>query len=168
MNHSKSTATFFSLVPGAGHMYLGLMRQGIELMFLFFFTISVSTTFHLGVFSILIPIIWFYSIFDVRNKASRNETLEDTDLPIFKSTNLNKALKSNNSAKYVAYIFVLLGFLSLMDNVIIPLLDTYIDYQILRYSKSVLISILFIIVGIFIIIKSKKAKIGDKECIKEE
>ncbi|MCR3758730.1 hypothetical protein KYB31_06940 [Clostridium felsineum] len=168
MNHSKSNATFFAIVPGAGHMYLGLMRQGIEIMFLFFLTFAVSNSFHLSFFGILLPIIWFYSIFDARKKASSLTELEDTDLPIFKSTDFSKLLKSNNTGKYIAYVFILLGFLSLIDNIVLPLLSRYVNYEILRLSKELFISLIFIAVGLLIIIKGRKLKTGDNKCNKEE
>lgn len=34
---SKSIATFLSIFPGAGHLYLGLQKRGIQLMAAFLF-----------------------------------------------------------------------------------------------------------------------------------
>lgn len=146
-------------------MYLGLMRQGIELMFLFFLTMAITGVFDMSIFGILLPIMWFYSIFDVKDKVGRMDTLQDGDLPIFKSTNFSKSLQDENAAKYIAYIFIILGLFSLLDNIVIPLLNQYVNYEILRLTKDLFISLLLIVVGIFMIFKRKK---GDKTCSKDE
>lgn len=168
LNYSKNKAILFSFIPGAGHMYLGLMRQGIELMFLFFFTIAVSNVFNISIFFILLPIMWFYSIFDVKEKASKMNNLQDGDLPIFKSTNFSKSLQDENAGKYIAYIFIILGVFSLLDNIVMPLLNQYVDYEILRIIKDLFISLLLIVAGLFMIIKRKKVEKGDKTCSKDE
>ena len=69
----KTKSTFltilFSFLPGAGHMYLGLIKQGIQLMVLFFGTIflsSLTVSFFGNVFSLLLfflPVFFCYSIF---------------------------------------------------------------------------------------------------------
>lgn len=55
MNNQKNRFwTFcFSLVPGAGEMYLGLYRQGISLMLCFFALLLVPIAVNLSVFSVL-------------------------------------------------------------------------------------------------------------------
>src|SRR5690606_27141104 len=61
---SRSIAKILSLFPGAGHLYLGYQRRGIQLMAIFLFSIYVLDFLRLGLFLFLIPIIWFYSFFD--------------------------------------------------------------------------------------------------------
>lgn len=66
----------FSLLPGAGHMYMGFMRRGLHLMALFFAAIWLSTlTGPFGLpelFSLLAaPVIWFYSFFDALGLSGR-------------------------------------------------------------------------------------------------
>jgi len=58
-------------VPGIGHMYLGLMVKGIILMMLLFLDITAliqaaegNNTLPVVLLSFLIPIIYFYSLFD--------------------------------------------------------------------------------------------------------
>lgn len=63
----------FSLVPGAGHMYLGFMKQGISLMTLFALLCAVAVWLQTGALILFAPIIWFYSFFDVINKNSLDE-----------------------------------------------------------------------------------------------
>ena len=42
MKKSSFWTFVFSLFPGAGHMYLGLMKKGASLMLLFCLTIALS------------------------------------------------------------------------------------------------------------------------------
>lgn len=59
----------FSLIPGAGEMYMGFMKQGVSLMTAFWGIIFLySSLFY--TFEILIailPVIWAYSFFHVHN-----------------------------------------------------------------------------------------------------
>ncbi|MCL2107483.1 MAG: hypothetical protein FWH26_10570 [Oscillospiraceae bacterium] len=74
MNHNpnKTLGFFFSLFPGVGQMYLGLMRRGISILTLFFADIAFiaigNSFFRLGVLvvipALLLPLIWFFSAFD--------------------------------------------------------------------------------------------------------
>jgi len=72
MNQKPNGAlTFlFSLVPGAGHMYFGLMKRGASFMLAFFG--SIFATAFVGryfsilsvAFALLIPVTWFIAFFD--------------------------------------------------------------------------------------------------------
>ena len=67
-NKSKFTAGFLSVVvPGIGHLYLGLNRQGLQLMGVFLAVIFL----HLPFRGVIIPIVWFYALFDVLQKTDR-------------------------------------------------------------------------------------------------
>ena len=64
---SKGWTFIFSLLPGAGEMYMGFMKQGVSIMGLFFATIAVAATLNIGPLTIVLPIIWCYSFFNVHN-----------------------------------------------------------------------------------------------------
>lgn len=140
---------FFSLIPGAGHMYLGLTKQGIQLMLLFFLTFFISTTVDLNLFAVLLPIIWFYSIFDVRLKAISDEPLVDSDLKIFSNISPNdRFIERNVTYKYIGYGFILIGIAALINNFIFPLIDEYVGYEIIRFIKQAFNSLVLIIIGL--------------------
>lgn len=65
---SKFLTFLFSLMPGAGHMYLGFMKMGVSIMSCFFAVIFFSAMLSYSPFMLIIPIIWFYSFFDALNK----------------------------------------------------------------------------------------------------
>jgi hypothetical protein len=68
-NPHKFLSFIFSLVPGAGHMYIGLMKRGASLMIAFFSCIAATVFFgrlplFSTIFSLSIPVAWFVSFFD--------------------------------------------------------------------------------------------------------
>ena len=60
----------WSLVPGAGEMYLGFFKQGVSLMAAFFILLGISGFLQLGFLTFLAPIVWFYSFFHTNNLNS--------------------------------------------------------------------------------------------------
>ena len=70
----KKFLTFcFSLLPGAGEMYLCFMKQGISLMGIFFLVWALSGMLNLPALLFVQPVIWFYSFFHVHNLNSLPE-----------------------------------------------------------------------------------------------
>ena len=71
--NNKILRFIFSLLPGAGEMYMGFMKMGLSLMTLFFIIIVISTFFRLDSLIFICVIIWFYSFFNVHNIAAMPE-----------------------------------------------------------------------------------------------
>ena len=63
----------FSLIPGAGEMYMGFKKQGISIMLLFWGSIALASITGLGWLAMFLPVIWFYSFFNVHNLKSLSE-----------------------------------------------------------------------------------------------
>ena len=57
----------WSIIPGAGEMYMGFMKQGVTLMAVFAGIIAVAIAMNMVFFFFPLPIIWFYSFFHVLN-----------------------------------------------------------------------------------------------------
>ena len=55
----------FSLIPGAGEMYMGFFKQGLSLMGLCAVVSIVASFLGIEELMILLPLIWFYSFFHV-------------------------------------------------------------------------------------------------------
>jgi len=69
-NPNKALLVLLSFVPGAGHMYLGLMRRGVSFMAGFALSIAGAGAFSMisllqAAFIILIPLTWFVAFFDL-------------------------------------------------------------------------------------------------------
>ena len=60
----------FSLLPGAGEMYMGFMKMGVSLMGTFFAIIMLASILQLGPVVLIGVIVWFYGFFHVHNLAS--------------------------------------------------------------------------------------------------
>lgn len=71
----------FSLIPGAGEMYLGFMKEGISIMGTTTVLFAIAMSWGIELAIMCLPLIWFYSFFNVHNKASLSDeefyTLED-------------------------------------------------------------------------------------------
>lgn len=83
----KSKLMMMSIIPGLGHMYMGLLTRGITLMILFVgvFGITLFIGFVLNTLSVLVlwlalPIIWIYGMFDalaLLGSRQRGEEIND-------------------------------------------------------------------------------------------
>lgn len=69
MNIDKSPFLnfIFSFLPGAGHMYQGMMRKGTALMLAFFGIIAAGSLLYIDPIYFLLPVVWCYSFFDSMN-----------------------------------------------------------------------------------------------------
>lgn len=145
---SKGIATLLSIVPGAGHLYLGLQRRGIQLMAAFLFSIYILDVLRLGIFLFLIPIIWFYSFFDGLQKASRADLGVQEDEPIVSYL--------INHQRWIGIGLIVLGLYYLMNNIFLPVAGHYIQnlvnidilYWFNRYFQTTILCLLLIGGGI--------------------
>lgn len=64
----------FAFIPGAGQMYLGMMKRGVSLMLAFSLISMVAGVLYLPILMVFLPVLWFYSFFDTFN--SKNLPLE--------------------------------------------------------------------------------------------
>jgi len=157
---SKFFTFIFSLLPGAGQMYLGFMRQGVTLMFMFFFTIFLVDYFRISLIIALLPVIWCYSFFDTFNRASlppeKLEGLEDRSfLEDFLKDGFNRIPGKNI---WLGVILVAFGGLLLIDNVVLPELQrlSLINlYTARNYLRTVIASVIIIVIGIRLITGKK-------------
>ncbi len=61
-----------SLIPGAGHMYMGRLKQGAFLMAMFFASLTLTGWLKVPLVGFVIPVIWFYSVFEAYHIIERN------------------------------------------------------------------------------------------------
>lgn len=148
MQNKKSKAMFLSIIPGAGHMYLGLLNQGIQLMFTFFLTTYLSNLLDIGLFKILATIIWFYSIFDVRRKACMEEIPQDSSRTLF------SYMDSNSTNKIIGYVLIFVGAVSILDKIFMPYISEILTYEVRGYLRTGFASIVLIGLGLYLLSKS--------------
>ncbi len=171
-----------SLLPGAGEMYLGFMKQGISLMSVFFLVWAVSGLLNLPALLFIAPVIWFYSFFHTHNLNSLPDeefySLEDDYLIHLKAFPfLTKGWLEKNR-KIAAAALIVLGAL-LLWNYIIDFLYVTIDvfslssrvYMLLHafgdFSVRAVFAVCIIVLGIHLI-RSKSKELYTEEKQKDE
>ena len=131
-------------------------------MSLFFLILCVSNFLNLKVLIFFLPIIWFYSIFDVRQKFNDSEKPEDISYTS-SSLSFEHILKTINS-RFVGYLLIAIGIITISDNIVFPILEVYLDWQIKSYLKTGFGSFILILCGIKILTGMKSAS-SEKEDI---
>ncbi|WP_235241311.1 hypothetical protein [Paenibacillus alkaliterrae] len=79
---NKVLAIALSIFPGAGHLYLGLQKRGLQLMGGFLLTIYIMDNMRLSLFFFLLPLFWCFAFFDALQQTSRYERQTLTDDPV--------------------------------------------------------------------------------------
>ncbi|MDF2672820.1 MAG: hypothetical protein K0R09_1085 [Clostridiales bacterium] len=159
--NKKIIAMFLSVIPGVGHLYLGMQRQGIELMASFLLLFYLTDWVRFSGFMILAPIIWFYSLFDVMHKVSGERELKDEDLLSKSWFGGNSLIK--NKGKAIGFVLIFIGAFVLINRMIIPTLQTYFNFNLSYNFQTVVVALLFILGGIKLITSNKKDIIESQE-----
>ncbi len=134
MQRKKSRFWLFmwSLIPGAGDMYLGFMKMGISLMLGFMALIVVTGITNIGALAVFPVAMWFYSFFHANNLAGLDEhtfmAVEDRFLFGLDEWNTIEKLGSHMTGKrktVVAAVFILIGVITLWQAVFNLLCDIF-------------------------------------------
>jgi hypothetical protein len=152
---NKMIATLLSVFPGAGHMYLGLQKRGLQLMAAFLFCLYIMDVLRLSFFLFLIPILWFYSFFDALQQISKGDREELKDTPFVDWL--------INHQKWVGIVLLALGLYYLTDEIVLQALDRMypkerISYLFHQYFQTFIVSVLLIGGGIRLLFGSKRKK----------
>lgn len=160
----------FSLIPGAGEMYMGFRRQGISIMFLFWGIIAIASGTSLDWLIMFLPILWFYSFFNVHNLKSLSEeefySIEDEYILHFDQMIGNADNLVSKYRTIVAVLLIFFGVAILWSNFTdllfwvlpSPLAGLVRD---LSYRLPELVIALAIIVAGFYILSHKKAQLDN-------
>ncbi len=158
VQNSKIFAVALSMIPGAGHMFMGQMGKGIQLMAAFFLTLYFSDFLNVSLLLMIAPILWFYSVFDVFHKISHPEKYQD---PAWIEGFFKGDQFSGKAGKYLGIGLVLVGCIMILQRIIMPQLAILLNAQIVDYLRTGVIAILFIAGGIKLMMGSKEK--GDKK-----
>lgn len=147
-NPSRSTfwAFVLSIIPGAGYLYLGLMKRGLQTMIIFYGTIFLAAATEFGAITALVlPVVSFYTIFDtlqLLKQINQGQVVEDGPLV---ETDF---LESKGSLWGIALIAF--GTLALLNN----LLPNYLPYHFLM--NRLVPPLLILALGIYILYKNTR------------
>lgn len=167
MNNRNGFLTFIAAcIPGVGYMYNGLIKKGVQTLFLYMLIKPVLMFIGLGFLSHLVRVcIWFYTFFDTYSIANRircGEYVPDSEF-IFKNyVDTTKFTEGNFSYNelinkqgwvILGSSLVVLGGISIFNQL-------FIDYDIYKYIRSYVtqyfIPLLFIAIGILILAKKRR------------
>ena len=177
MNRRKSGlfTLLCSLWPGAGEMYLGMMRKGVVIMVAFFGVFFISSLFSNGIFSLFLPVIWFYSFFDTLNcRHMTEEELVASETRFFYDlgsiTGGGKNWFHGKRYKWIGIILILFGIYLLIDNVLWYIinqlgLDFYWLRALLRMAPTIFVAIAIIYFGFYLIHRGKDTSSDKKDFI---
>lgn len=151
--NKKSITLALSVIPGAGHMYLGYQKKGLIIMGSFFFSIFFMGWLGISMLLFLLPLIWFYSFFDAMHTADGSQDEIKNQLlilPVIKH-------------EWVGFALIGIGVMIILERILYPL----IDYEIRRYIQTSIVSLIFILIGIYMLMKNKKGTVVHDETEQE-
>ena len=169
MQKNRFPTFLFSIIPGCGLMYLGYMKKGLQVMLMFAalcFVGAFFSTYNIGwiggLFFLLLPVIWFYQMFDAMHTVERMKD-QGIELPADDGFYLPDGIlrfsptQNRTAAKIIAGILILVGSFNLISGVLNNMLRYPVfDQKILRLINNAvrydlipaIVSIVLIIAGI--------------------
>lgn len=163
----------FSLIPGAGEMYMGFKKQGISIMILFWAIIAVAAGTNLGYLLMFLPILWFYSFFNVHNLKSLSEeefySIEDSFILHLDDLIYDKSGFIKKYRYFIAILLILCGISMLgniINNMLYLILPSFIMDILNRFTYSLpqlVIAIAIIMLGIYMITGKRKQLFSEED-----
>lgn len=163
----------FSLIPGAGELYMGFQKKGLSLMLLWWGCVAGCSLLVFDAILFLLPIIWFYSFFQVHNLKSLSEeefhSVEDKFLLPTEGFINDKKAFVKQYRNIIAVILIVLGISGVWDIATVWLRtllpeNTY-DYieKFGAQLPTIAISIIMIAIGVKLIKGKKEELANDKD-----
>lgn len=175
MNKKNKILFFlFSLIPGAAHMYIGLVKRGLVIMLALVAGAGLAMMADTPAFLLVLPVLWFYSFFDALNKYHLPEeklTKVQDDFLFFlnampenvRSDPRFKKVASANVLKVGGIVAIIAGAYLIWDQIIVRVLirllsDTGAEIlsQISYKLPQVAVAVILIVVGIKLISHKKR------------
>ncbi len=165
----------FSLLPGAGEMYLGFLKQGASIMIAFWGVFALISGFNLNFLIFLLPVLWIYSFFHTHNlRALPDEefyTIEDRILFFdtcdeYSCQNMKDFFQRHKTA--TAWVLILLG-ISLLWNSLLDFLGWFLPNALYNVLNSfsynlpqIFIAVAIIAFGLYLI-SGKKDQLNKEQ-----
>jgi Flp pilus assembly pilin Flp len=178
MKKSGFLTFILALIPGCGLMYLGYMKKGLQTMLMFATACYLAYAFAspryfqwiMVLFISLLPVIWFYQMFDSMHTISRMKR-QEIEVPLddgfYIPAKINTLSPAQNPliAKIIAISLILIGSFSLLFGILDNLdkLHYFFNRDIAKVIISTLRSYLIpTIISIALIIAGVKLLKGSK------
>lgn len=122
----------FSLCPGAGHMYMGLMRMGLSFMLGFMLLIAVVAITGIDVLAVLPFTLYIYSFFHANNiggmDAEQFAALEDEYLFGLGEWDTSRLKLNKKNRNIAAVVCIVLG-VCMLWNVAFGMVSDYVGWD---------------------------------------
>lgn len=175
MNKKNKILFFlFSLIPGVAHMYIGLVKRGLVIMLALVAGAGLAMMADTPAFLLVLPVLWFYSFFDARNKYHLPEDklakVQDDFLFFLNAMPENvrsdprfKKVASANVLKVGGIVAIIAGAYLIWDQIIVRVLSRLLSdtgaeilSQISYKLPQVAVAVILIVVGIKLISHKKR------------
>lgn len=168
MEKNRFLVFLSALIPGAGQMYLGLMRRGVAIMASFVVLIAFSDMLRLSLVLLFLPVIWAYAFFDTfsLSKLPEEKRIElNNSFALF--SGCNKANEFVNKRRALLGVgLILIGVLAILNTF---MYSSFIwdKYPALRWFfdqlPTFLVSTGIIILGIYLVFSKKRNKYNEDD-----
>lgn len=175
MNKKNKILFFlFSLIPGAAHMYIGLVKRGLVIMLALVAGAGLAMMADTPAFLLVLPVLWFYSIFDAWNKYHLPEEklakVQDDFLFFLNAMPENvrsdprfKKVVSANVLKVGGIVAIIAGAYLIWDQIIVNVLSRLLSEtgagilsEVSYRLPQVAVAVILIVVGIKLISHKKR------------
>lgn len=151
LSNKKLITVALSMIPGAGHMYLGLQNRGLALMTFFFFSAFLMGWLRMTVFVFVLPVIWFYSLFDAFHRVENNQLPQENNWG-FDNNELQYFSWFHKHPQWIGWGLIIMGCFVVFERIISPLLT----WQMRGYLQTGIVALLLIGGGIKLLIGSSE------------
>lgn len=155
IGNRKLVTLAFSAVPGAGHMFMGLLKPGAQLMAAFFLVLFLGDWLQMSILAFLAPVIWFFSMFDAYHLLEEEEELK-IDAP-----NLFDWIARHS--QWVGWGLIAAGVLIVIQHLGGPALGHWFTAAMRSYLQTSVVALLLIGGGIKLLSGSKPAGKGEDD-----
>ncbi len=122
----------FSLIPGAGHMYIGFMKMGLSFMTGFLLSCAVVGITNISVLTVFPVIIYVYAFFHANNIGGLDDeqfdAMEDTYLFGFADMDYSRFKLNRKNRNIAAVVLIILG-VCMLWNVGFDMLRDYMGWD---------------------------------------
>ena len=173
MNKKNKILFFlFSLIPGAAHMYIGLIKRGLVIMLAFVAGAGLAMMTDVPALLLLLPVLWFYSFFDAWNKyhLPEDKLAKVQDDFLFFLNGMPQNMRSDPRFKKVASASVLkiggiaaviVGAYLLWDKIIVNVLSRLLSEtgagilsEVSYRLPQIAVAVLLIVIGVKLIMEA--------------
>jgi hypothetical protein len=151
LNNRKIITITLSMIPGAGHMYLGLLKQGAQLMTAFFLVMFVTDWLNMSLLTFVLPVLWFYSLFDAYHLLEEEtDGLQPDESPLFDWFTSRPA--------WIGWGLIFLGGLVMFQRIVAPILISLLSADVRNFVETAVVALIFIAGGIKMLASTKSAQ----------